>query len=269
MTALEKDPSQGVVNPVSNISGNRPGGNLEFTAIDVKSENLNEVQNDVLPLYQSNLRKNGFNAVDRVRQKIVPGKKVRFAINPNTGRKVAFTSYSLRDVRGMFVASIDTTIVDERYQNRGTATRFAKDMIEEDLPEAVTGRNAEPWPLRAKIRTGYVERVYPNHSSFPINVQRALIEIIGPDIFDEEQRLKMNLNTGLWKNAYPFEHNRALDIDPDKHPEAYEIYATWRSPRIGMIPERNDAVQYWAKIDKGLVLDHLRTLTFPRELVSR
>lgn len=276
---IETRPFRGFTTLVTtSTSPDQQAGDIRRLYKRVTNENAEEIQDSAFPLYQRNLHKSHMQTSHRLEGKMEPGSVVGFAINPN-GRRVAVTAYRLVDVHGLLVANIETTVVERDYQGKGIATNFARDIImgvstaiafeEEDpqvyIAEALTARTPRTPALLAKRRTGFVEEDFPTQRNYPYTLREPLIAAIGPEIFDEQKRLRVNLTTGLWKNAYPFENGQDIRIDPNISPDAYETDQIWRGERIGMDPTNNDAVQYWCKIERRKVAIALRN-EFPRGL---
>lgn len=275
MRSVDIEPSEGADILIANKSEEQPKVSPKYHYIWVPDDpqEVKRFQNKALPLYNRDLHGDNITAVLRLIRKITPGAILGFA---EVGKKdIGFTAFHLHNIEdeGWLVASVDATVVNRQFQRQGIAQQFAWDImtgeagqqaeVEEEkqgIPDVLTARNSTPWPLTAKLKTGFIDRYYPNETQlfFPHAVTKALIQINGDEIFDEDGKLIFNPTTGLWKDVHGFEHGQRLEIDPQEHPLAASIYNFWIE-KVGMDPENNDAVQSWIKVAKGKLRDHLRT----------
>lgn len=249
MAAIETKPSGGGPNSV-------PGDGYRYDTVTVTSGNLELVQKQVFDIYR-NFRKNPFTAVDRIRDRINVSDedantryvKVEFAINPS-GRRVGFVAYSLKDVlvdgQELLVVDLASKVIEPKYQKDGIGTRFTRDIVEKETPDAYTGLTANPFAYVANLNTGHFEEV-DEETEYSGFVQRAMTRTLGKRVVQVT-----DLRCGLCVDVFPHEEGiQRFDINPDEHPLAYRVYMAWLN--LGLDPNRYDGKRYWLTVDRSKV----------------
>jgi len=247
MIAIEKPCSEG-----SDISV--PGDKFNYETVPVEPGNLELVQKQVFNIYR-NFRTNPFTAVDRIRERIkldgddesLVGVKVKFAKNEN-GRKVGFAAYRLKritvDDQELLVVDVASKVIEPRYQNQCIGTRFTRDIVLDEEPDAYTGLTGNPFAYTANLDTNLF--VMPNEEEeYPGFVQRAITRTLG-----SKSVQVTDLRWGICKDVFPHEEGvQRFDISEDKHPLAFKVYSSWL--KLGFDPTTFDGKRYWMTVDKS------------------
>lgn len=128
--------------------------------------------------------------------------------------------------------------VKRKYQKHHIGQEMTNFIVEQEGPDAFTGRTPNPYVFRAEEESPYIATIFPIHRLYTPKAELVLLLTL-----NEKQIAEMNRRTGLCKGVYPPGENRLFCLDGASE-RVIEIYNRMTGPEIGANLDAGDGIRY-------------------------
>lgn len=223
---------------------------LLYSVHRVTRDNRGELRRRALPFEEEFGYSDSFLTHDKVRHYIREGGEVVFTKTTDRDqRDVALVTQEMRRVviggQERNILSIGIRVVLEPYQKHGVARHQLREAVTRLHPDAITGQ-FRTWRIaRLYQETDLISELAPIDGPMTDEMQEALGAIL-----DKSTLRVTNLRTGVAMGIFPPGESRRFIPSPTNE-KAVEVDRRIRA--LGAIPERGDAIRYYATVDQEAV----------------
>lgn len=223
---------------------------LMYSVYKVTRSNRDELRHRALPFEREFGYTNSFLTHDKVRHYIREGGEVVFTRTMDRdGKDVALVTQEMRKVvvdgQERNILSVGIRVVLESHQKHGIAKHQLREAVSRLQPDAITGQFRTYRIARLYQEAEFISVLSPIDGPMTKEMQEALEAIL-----DKSTLRVTNLRTGVAMGIFPPGESRRF-IPPPANQKAVEVDRRIRA--LGAIPERGDAIRYYATVDQETV----------------